>query len=232
MTDTTNLGTIWVVGQRRAPGGTFPSGGSSGGAGDSGGVHQREVDPDPEEPPYSPPDPCADPATALEWNTDAAAAAAAKEFARLAAERTPSETLNTREWGCYLYRAADGSIQRGPITFGDPFSNGGNGTVTLSDVGINPSTIVGSVHSHGSGNHLPSSGNAEFPGDIQHLDGMVSFSGNSSARLYIVAESQGPVGFLPYNQINVYNQTTAQQARDSFTPGPEVNPDGMPCPAT
>jgi hypothetical protein len=45
------------------------------------------------------PDPCADPETALEWNADAAAAEAAKEFARRAEARIPPETLNTREWG-------------------------------------------------------------------------------------------------------------------------------------
>lgn len=54
MTDTTtDLGTVWVVGQRRRPGGTFPpaSGGGGGGIpGDSGGVHQDEVDPDPDDP--------------------------------------------------------------------------------------------------------------------------------------------------------------------------------------
>ena len=51
MADTTaDLGTIWVVGQRRQTGGTFPTNGSGGGAGDDGGIHQNEVsmeDPDP-----------------------------------------------------------------------------------------------------------------------------------------------------------------------------------------
>lgn len=46
MTDTSNLGTIWVVGQRRAPGGNFPpaSGAGGGGPGEDGGIHQDEVD--------------------------------------------------------------------------------------------------------------------------------------------------------------------------------------------
>lgn len=60
MTDTTDLGTIWVVGQRRAPGGTFPSGGSGGGAGDDGWIHQNEVSMEDPNPP-SQIDPCADP---------------------------------------------------------------------------------------------------------------------------------------------------------------------------
>lgn len=111
MTDATNLGDIYVVGQRRAPGGTFPSGGGGGGGqGEDPGVQQNEVT----DPTYvPPPNPCDNPDAALEWNADAAAAEAAKEFARQAAARNPPETLNVREWGCYLYRAADGSIQLG-----------------------------------------------------------------------------------------------------------------------
>lgn len=236
MTDPTppsQLDDIVVVGQRRQPNGLFPPASGAGGGGipgDDGGIHQDELDPDNPGPDPSPPHPCDNPETAVDWNADAAAAEAAKEFARLAAERTPSETLNAREWGCYLYRAADGSIRLGPITWGSPFASGGVGSVTLSSGGIDPSTIVGSVHSHGSGSHLPSDGNAQNPGDIQHLDGLVAFSGNPSARLYIVAQNQGPANFVPYNQINVYNQATARTARDNFTPGPEVNPDGAPCP--
>lgn len=230
MTDTTNLGTIWVVGQRRAPGGSFPSAGSGGGAGDDGGIHQLEVDPDPEDPPSSPPDPCADPATALEWNADAAAAAAAKEFARLAASRTPPEDLNTREWGAYLYRNPDGSVRIGPINFGPEFTFGGNGTVTLIQDG-SMNDVIGFIHSHNSGGHLPSDGNLDQPGDLQVLDSLIAGSGNPSIRMYIVAPSQGPAGFVPRNQINVYDQSNARSSRDSFTPGPEVNPEGQPCSA-
>ena len=222
-----------MVGQRRTPGGTFPqrSGGGSGGGSGEDGIHQNQLSPD-EPPPPLVQDPCADPAMAEDWNTDAAAAEATKEFARLAAARTPPETLNDREWGAYLYRASDGLIQIGPIAFGPPFSNGGVGTVNPSVSGLDPSTIVGSIHSHSSGNHIPSDGNEQFPGDIDHLNGLVAFSGNSSARLYIVAQNQGPAGFVPYNQINVHKQATAQAARSSFTPGPEVNPEAEPCPGS
>ncbi|WP_298748207.1 hypothetical protein [uncultured Brevundimonas sp.] len=63
MTDT--LPDVYVVGQRRQPGGSFPTGG--GGSGDDGGIQQNEVSDDPNSP--SPGfDPCADPATALDWN--------------------------------------------------------------------------------------------------------------------------------------------------------------------
>lgn len=227
MTDT--LPDVEVVGQRRWPGGSFPGGGGGGGAGDPD--HPVLLG-DPLEPGLAPETiahPCDD-SRALDWNADAAAAEAAKEFARLAAARIPPETLNDREWGAYLYRAPDGSIHIGPIALGPPFSNGGVGTVNPPTAGLDPSTIVGSIHSHGSGNHIPSDGNEQFPGDIDHLNGLVAFSGNSSARLYIVAQNQGPADFVPYNQINVYNQATAQAARSSFTPGPEVNPDAEPCP--
>lgn len=239
MTDPFPVGDIWVVGQRRASSSQpFPTrgGGTSGSGDDGGGIHQNEVnESDPNEP-YGV-DPCADPALAPEWNADAAAAEAAKEFARRASQRNPPETLNTREWGCYLYRASDGTIRLGPITYGLEFSSGGVGSVGLSFDGIDPGTIIGSVHSHGSGSHLPSSGTTGNPGDIQHLFGMAAWvaahGGNSSeVRLYIVAQNQGPAGFSPYNQINVYNQQNAQQARDTFTPGPEVNPEAAPCPGT
>lgn len=232
MTDPTPVDDISVVGQRRrTSAGSFPPSGGGGSSG-SGGIHQNEVGMEPPPPPMPVSHPCDDPETAEEWNIDAAAAKAAKEFARLAAERTPPETLNNREWGCYIYREADGSIHLGPITWGDPFQSGGVGSVTPSHEGLNPVNIVGSVHSHSSGNHLPSSGHPDSPGDIQHLDGLVNFTQNDSARLYIVAQNQGPAGFTPYNQVNVYNKYTARNARDTFTPGPEVNPEAAPCPAS
>jgi hypothetical protein len=157
---------------------------------------------------------------ALEWNADAAAAEAAKELARLASEMVPSENLNIREWGCYLYRASDGSIRMGPPNHGDPFTSGHVGNVRLSDEGIDPATIIGSVHSHGSGSHVPSTGpgpGLEDRGDIGHITSMSTFvsanGGNGSAvRMYIVAQNQGPAGFVPYNQINLYTPETAQRA--------------------
>lgn len=225
-------GDVWAVGQRRQPGGTFPpgSGAGSGSPGDSGGVEPELIDPDGSGPDGPGLDPCLDPATALDWNADAAAAAAAAEFARQAADRTPPEDLNTREWGAYLYRNPDGSVRVGPVNFGPPFTFGGNGTVTLIEGG-SMTDVVGFVHSHNSGGHLPSDGNPINPGDLQVLDSLIAASGNSSLRMYIVAPSQGPAGHVPTNQINVYNSTNARSARDSFTPGPEVNPEGQPCPA-
>lgn len=223
---------IVVVGQRRLPGGSFPTGGSSGTGGGpgEGGVHQNEVGM--EDPPAPTPDPCADPATALEWNADAAAAEAAKEFARLAGAMDPPEDLNTREWGAFLYRNSDGSVRVSPISHGDPFQSGGVGNVVLIREG-SEADIVGFVHSHRNGSHLPSDGpNAENPGDIQVLDSVVQSSGVAGVRMYIVAQNQGPVGFTPCNQINVYDTSNASSARASFTLGPEVNPEAQPCPGS
>ncbi|WP_346927426.1 hypothetical protein [uncultured Arthrobacter sp.] len=131
MTDTTDLGTIYVVGQRRAPGGAFPSGGSGGGGGDDGGgIQQNEVSDDPNSP--SPGfDPCADPTTALEWNADAAAAEAKREFERQAAERG-DDGLFSREWYAFLYEDATGRVYVGPV------SAGSQGTVTPDTTGMTP----------------------------------------------------------------------------------------------
>ena len=227
---------IIVVGQRRRPGGSFPPASGAGGGGlGEGGVEQDELDPD-GQPSGAPPHPCDDAGTAVEWNADAAAAEAAKAFARLAAARDPAENLDTREWGAYLYRMPDGSVRVGPVSFGDPFDMGGVGGVNLIEDGPRRD-IIGSVHSHNAGNHLPSTGpGGSELGDIGHLDGMVetvrAAGGDfASVRMYIVARAFGPPGSGSYNRISVYTPATARTARETSTPGPEVNPDGEPCSA-
>lgn len=156
----------------------------------------------------------------------------AKEFERLAKLLIPPETITNREWGAYLYLDAIGEVQIGPITHGlEPFTNGGNGTVTLDSTGIDPTTIIGSVHSHGNGNHLPSVSPAGDPrSDLNHLAGMVANNSNPATRLYIVAKNLVNAGQTQFNQINVYNSATAQAAINANTPGPEVNPDAESCP--
>ena len=230
MTDTTELDPIIVVGQRRRPGGGFPRGGGGGGGGGSElGDQQLETGEGDTGGGGESLDPCADPETAVEWNADAAAAEAAKEFARLAAARNPPENLNAREWGAYLYRNSDGSIRIGTINFGPAFQAGGVGSVALTPDGPT-ADVIGFVHSHASGNHLPSDGpDLDNPGDIQVLDSLVAATGNPQLRMYIVAQNQGPAGFTPYNQINFYNTSNAASARQSFAPGPQVNPEGLPC---
>jgi hypothetical protein len=232
----TQVDDIVVRGQRRRPGGSFPAvpGGGGGDPGGSDGIDQDELDPNEPPPPPSPPHACDDPATAVDWNADAAAAEAAKAFARLAAARDPAENLDTREWGAYLYRMADGSVRVGPVSFGNPFGMGGVGGVDLIEDGPR-GDIIGSVHSHNAGNHLPSTGPGGG-GDIGHLDGMVdtvrAAGGDfASVRMYIVARAFGPPGSDTYNRISVYTPATARTARETSTPGPEVNPEGQPCSA-
>lgn len=147
MTDTTtDLGTIWVVGQRRAPGGTFPpaSGAGTGSSGGDGGVEPELVDPDPEDPPWSPPHPCDDPETAREWNADAAAAEAKREFERQAAERG-DDGLFSREWHAFLYEDATGRVYVGPV------SAGSQGAVAPDTTGMTPDNLVGFIHNHPGG---------------------------------------------------------------------------------
>ncbi len=226
----TQVDDIVVRGQRRRPGGAFPSGGGGGGddGGETGTFPDIRDDPNPTEGEDTSSNPCANPSTALEWNADAAAGKATKDFKDRAAARTPAEDLTTREWGAYLYRMPDGSVRVGPVNFGDPFQSNGLGSVELLEDGP-PGDIVGFVHSHGSGNHLPSDGPPDSPGDIQVLAAVIAYSVNPDIRMYIVAPNQGPAGHVPYNQINVYNSSNARSARDGFTNGSEVNPQGLPC---
>lgn len=211
---------IYVVGQRAS---------SSG-----GGFPPQPRSPD-DYPPHQnggsgrPTNPCENPVTALEWNADAAAA---KEFARLAA-LAGENGLNYRERGAYMIQRPDGSIGFGPVHTSEPFENG-DAAVHLTYEGIDPSWIIGSIHSHPAGSHLPS-GPSPRPeiglGDVGHFAGvqavMDGYGRDSSmARIYIVAQNQLGAGQTPYNQINVYNETniTASQI------GPEVNPNGLSCP--
>lgn len=200
MTDTTNLGTIWVVGQRRTPGGSFPSAGSGGGVGDDGGVHQLEVDPDPEDPPYSPPDPCADPATALEWNADAAAA----EGLRRMQEDADDPLLDSRERSVVTARnPVTGEIYLGNMLVGEPFA----GEVPFDMTGIDPAHIVGLMHSHPGSGPYPSGPDRTdvFP---YRADQISQAGGNpAQLRLYMVGARADHPGWPSRLQIRVYDQT-------------------------
>lgn len=230
MTDTPNLGTIWVVGQRRAPGGNFlrPAARAAAAPAKTAGFTRTRLIP------------------TAEVRTDRPFTLAQARTPLLSGVRTPrrrkqqgncparwrDEPARDPRWARMGLLPLSGFGWIHPLGsdhIWTALQHGGRWNRQPFLRRIDPSTIIGSVHSHTSGNHLPSSGNPDSPGDIQHLEGMVAFSGNSSARLYIVARNQGPAGFEPYNQINVYNQDTAQEARDTFTPGPEVNPEGTPC---
>lgn len=212
----TELGTIYVVGQRRAPGGSFPQRGGGGGGGGSGedGIHQNQVSQDEPPPPYVQ-DPCADPSLAREWNTDAAAAEAKAKFLAKAAE-LGDEELYQREFHAFLYRDSNGRVQVGGVTAGNRVGSTEPSTVGADWTGITPDNIIGEIHNHPGGSVAPG-------GDWERFDGITSwitqFAGSQRAseyRHYIIAS----------DTIRVYDATSPR----NDDPGPEVNPQGQPCP--
>ena len=122
----TQVDDVFVRGQRRGPGGAFPAPPSGGGGapGDLGGVHQDELDPNPEPPPVSPPHPCEDPDTALDWNADAAGAEAGRKFLQKAGEigfadaPNGNPSLRNREFGAFILRGPGSSVHLTPVTAG------------------------------------------------------------------------------------------------------------------
>ncbi|MFC0634702.1 hypothetical protein [Brevundimonas balnearis] len=110
MTDVTTVGEIVVKGRRRVrEGDPFPS----------RPVYEpyqpdvSGIDPVPEE---QPPDPCADPETALDWNADAAGAQSISPFLSKAAElgdvnpQTGQVSLSNRELGRALGRGPGSTV--------------------------------------------------------------------------------------------------------------------------
>ncbi len=213
MPDSTNPGDIWVVGQRSTPGGTFPSAGGNG-SGDhgNGGTHSNQDEG--EQPGLEAPfNPCAQPDTALEWNADAAAAAALAMFKQKAAELGDTGLYN-REFGCQIYQAADGSMYLGPITWGDTMA----GAVTIDQSGATSANLIGEIHSHPSPQMEPSSA------DWDRLNIFSDYTG-SNFRSYIVSRDlNDPSSDFA---IRVYDTSSDQSSND---PGPLVNPEGSPCP--
>ncbi len=173
--------------------------------------------------------PCDQPATRHEWDVDAAAAEAKEKMDQKRAAEGDAD-YNTREYGAWLYRLPDGRIVSGPVHVGNEFSNGGVGNVAMPLGDIDPTTIVGSVHSHSVGNHLPSPTGPDGLGDIAHLNWINTYGGGPGARLYIVAQTTVNAGQAQYDRINVYTEGTAQAAIDNLVVGPEVNPNGQSCP--
>lgn len=176
-------------------------------------------------------DPCDDPVKRREWNLDAVAAKAVKEFLRLAA-LAGEDGLNYRERGAFIYRKADGSFDFGPVTSSVPYQPGTTVVTTLDYTGINQSQIVGWVHSHPPGQHTPSMTDENLPeSDETALESLRASmehfnTGNGHrARVYIAA-SNGSGGY----QINVYSPATIGFVKN--TPpviGPQVNPDAASC---
>lgn len=234
MTDTTTtLSDVVVYGNRRPFGSTGSfGGGGGGGANEPVGPVQNQVNPAEEDPPYQY-DPCDTPQKRLAKASDAAAAAALAQMAQMAQD-AGEDGLNARERGCYLFRNPDGSVSIGPIAEGPLFEFGGVGTVAPGYGGRYAGDIVGSVHSHSRGNHLPSTA-PEGGGDRGHFNSMVqtvaSANGLSgSVRMYIGAQKLVGADQPASNVLTVYDQSNLESSISSGEPGPEVDPEGQPCP--
>lgn len=224
MTDTgppTTLSDVYSIGQRREPGGNFPSAGTGGGSSHNnpGGLNQNEVGlGEPE--PVTQSGPCANPETALEWNADAAAA----EALRRMQDDANDPLLDGRERSFVIYRDRNtGRIRLGNIAVG---ANMG-GSVTPDMTGIDFADVVGMIHSHpGSGPYPSGPDQSNFTSFWQPQ--IAGAGGNASQfRIYMVGTRTDPGG-QPRLQIRVYNETNLDG--DEENPGPEVNPDGEPCP--
>lgn len=215
MTDVTDLGEIRVVGQRRRNDGSFPSRGSGAGGGgnnDTGAPEQEEVDPG-DFTPDDEQDLCSDPVRALEWNADAAAAEARRQFLQKAAE-LGDDRLHHREFGAQLYQRSNGSVYVGAVTWGPRLA----GTVTLDESNPFGDTPIGEVHSHAGGNRVPSAA------DWERVD-IFSAQTGQNYRSYIVArdirDRTSDVAIRAYD---------TRSDRNVDIDGPEVNPDAQPCP--
>lgn len=223
MTEPTNPGDIYVVGQRRAAGGSFPSvGGGSGDHGSGGGTqsNQDTVEQPGLEEPFNP---CADLATAKEWNADATAAKAWKEIQRQAAD---NGGVWTREWGAAL-RGSGSTVTFQNVTPGPLIGTGSSGTVTPDWTGVPPGEILGWLHTH------PGTGAYPSGDDWQAFDEMriylAQYFGQDVAdqyRIYMVGlDPNGPPGSY---KMQVFNHTSP---RSSEASAPEVNQQGESCPS-
>ena len=157
-------------------------------------------------------DSCMFPGTRREWNADAAAAEAKKEFEEKAAE-LGDDSLHEREFGAMIYERADGSVFLGPITWGEKQG----GSVAIDDSDATPSNVVGEIHSHPSPQSEPSAA------DWDRLNIWSNWTGRNF-RSYIVSRTPGDANskFV----VRVYDNSSNQS---SDTPGPEVNPNAAPC---
>lgn len=178
------------------------------------------------------PNPCDNPSTREDWDTDAAAGEARRAF-ETAAAAAGEAGLTYRERGAWLIRQADGSIKATTPWNGDVFQPGVRPNTVFDFSGINPKDIVGFAHNHNVGQHAPSYDPVANYGDAEALAAIsaavTQAGGNGDAvRMYIIAQTAGT---NPYNKINVYTKVNAHDASRNQTAGPEVNPDGQACPA-
>lgn len=238
MSDTgppTTVDYIFVVGQRRRPGQNFPPAAGSGGGGTGGGdgVNQNELDPNEPPPPPSPPHACDNPETALDWNADAAAAEALQRMIdKATAQNDATHNLANREYGAMICESSTGGLFISDVVWGDPiFDEQGNwvGAGTQPSVEVNiyacgaGNRPLAMIHSHlgvGAQGGLPS------PSDATWVSAINGLRGDNAGRIYLV--STGDVN-NPF-EIRVYDERNVDRGSVNGDEGPEVNPNGLPCP--
>lgn len=221
--DVTEVDGIVVVGQRRYEMNPFPS---------------LPIMPDPippgmadelpgEAPDEIPFNPCANPETRKEWNTDAAAAEALRRMIDAALNQNGEPDFVNREYGAVLCEAQNGDISVGPIVWGDPILDEDGNMISGNQPSVpidytvcgSAGTPIGMIHSHpgvGAGTLTPS------VDDIANLDYINTLRGDQKGRIYI----SGRLSSSDRYRIYIYNE----QNKNSGQRGPEVNPDGEPCP--
>lgn len=215
----TDLGEIVVTGQRRSsPATSFPVGGG-GGSPDE----QLEIGEDPDSGGGERPNPqCTDPEARRIWNADASAATAGREFLDRAATLGDNPPLGIREFGAALILQPDDSVTLGPVEWGQPGVPGQVPGVIIDTTGVTNQNWMGDVHSHPSGNGLPSQ--TDINGFLDNL-ALAEQAGRNTDNIsmYIIVEDNNTTP--PSRRIYAYNKNSDMNAL-----GDEVNPDAIPCP--
>ncbi|WP_332657888.1 hypothetical protein [Brevundimonas sp.] len=219
----TDLGTVWVTGQRRQSNGTFPSRGGGGG-GSAGGPVQRELEEEEPEEPQGQIDPCADPETARIWSADAAAARAVAALAAKAASLNDGSNLSNREFGANLYLGAAGQVELTEIDVGPEAVVGEVPEVEILPHGTTYQNWMGDIHNHPSGDgRLSANERNQFNARIDRMlrDLPWRTEALALAAYVVVLDPSSPHGYRIFAHTR---HTDADQL------GKEVNPDAQPCP--
>jgi len=226
MTDATNLGDIIVTGQKRSNSSQpFPS------------LPQTIFVP----PPYTTPEavrtdswreiqPCNHLPLRRRWNQDAAAASATSAFQSYAlglaslneGDVTPNgPVLTRREFGADLRTGPNGTVILGPISHGPVVQNGVVSNVAITHGQLTLANWMGDIHTHPSGNPLPSTGDwSGFQSMLSQL--RVAGLPTSNRFMYtVVQDASSPTGYRTYAWGENDNPNLA---------GKEVNPQAGSCP--
>ena len=219
------LDDVVTTGQRRrSPTMPFPARGSSSGIGDTPGRTIDLAGDDPEPPPQQN-DPCADPATALPWNADAAAAGAVAALANKAASLNDGSSLSNREFGANLYMTNTGQVEITEIDVGPEAVVGDVPEVEILPRGTTYLNWMGDIHNHPSGDgRLSTNERNQFNARIDRMirDFPSRTDALALAAYVVILDPASPHGY------RIYAHTRGTGADEL---GKEVNPDAVPCPS-